>query len=106
LQNIAKRPRAQEIVFFSLKLTPVARIELEHFARLISTHFSSKNAALRDIAFFGPLRPVVETRVISMEQSPEATFPGMISELLRMNGNYLMTISVALPSELGWLTWV
>src|SRR5262249_57373098 len=41
----------------------------------------------------------VETRVISLEQSPEATFPGMISELLRMNGNYLMTINFHVPSK-------
>ena len=33
------------------------------------------------------------------EQSPEATFPGMISELLRMNGNYLMTINFHVPSK-------
>ena len=41
----------------------------------------------------------METRVISLEQSPEATFPGMISELLRMNGNYLMTINFHVPSK-------
>ena len=41
----------------------------------------------------------VETRVISLEQSPEATFPGMISELLRMNGNYLMAINFHVPSK-------
>ena len=41
----------------------------------------------------------VETRVISLEQSPEATFPGMISDLLRMNGNYLMAINFHVPSK-------
>ncbi len=41
----------------------------------------------------------VETRVISLEQSPEATFPGMISELLKMGGNYLLAINFHVPSK-------
>jgi conjugal transfer ATP-binding protein TraC len=41
----------------------------------------------------------VETRVISLEQSPEATFPGMISELLRMSGDYLLSINFHVPSK-------
>jgi conjugal transfer ATP-binding protein TraC len=41
----------------------------------------------------------IETGVVSLEQSPEATFPGMISDLLRMNGNYLMAINFHVPSK-------
>jgi conjugal transfer ATP-binding protein TraC len=41
----------------------------------------------------------VQTRVISLEQSPEATFPGMISELLRMSGDYLLSINFHVPSK-------
>jgi conjugal transfer ATP-binding protein TraC len=41
----------------------------------------------------------VETRVISLEQSPEATFPGMISELIRMSGDYVLSINFHVPSK-------
>ena len=41
----------------------------------------------------------VETRVISLEQSPEATFPGMISELLKMGGNYVVAINFHVPPK-------
>ncbi len=41
----------------------------------------------------------VETRVASLEQSPEATFPGMISELLKMSGNYLIAINFHVPAK-------
>ena len=39
------------------------------------------------------------TRVISLEQSPEATFPGMISELLRINSDYLLAINFHVPAK-------
>lgn len=41
----------------------------------------------------------VETRVISLEQSPEATFSGMISELFKMGGNYLIAINFHVPPK-------
>ncbi len=41
----------------------------------------------------------VETRVISLEQSPEATFPGMISELLKMSGSYAAAINFHVPPK-------
>ncbi len=41
----------------------------------------------------------VETRVISLEQSPEATFPGMISGLLKMGGSYVAAINFHVPPK-------